>query len=130
MTPHSLFAESEAETGVKAELSEETGIVEEDLVAVSYMGDELDLETVGDIIAIIEDKVLRDYVYCHHQQHRTYLLCSLVTIHDICSFHNFSVIWYECCPTSCVLVCVCKKIFWKVSMQLHLVLLVCESLYL
>ncbi|XP_062309782.1 LOW QUALITY PROTEIN: bromodomain-containing protein 8 [Osmerus eperlanus] len=29
---------------------------EEDLVTVSYMGDELDLETVGDIIAIIEDK--------------------------------------------------------------------------
>ncbi|XP_061092532.1 bromodomain-containing protein 8 isoform X2 [Conger conger] len=36
---------------VKAELGEE------DLVAVSYMGDELDLETVGDIIAIIEEKV-------------------------------------------------------------------------
>uniref|UniRef100_A0A8B9LXY7 Bromodomain-containing protein 8 n=1 Tax=Astyanax mexicanus TaxID=7994 RepID=A0A8B9LXY7_ASTMX len=32
-------------------------LVEEDLVAVSYMGDELDLETVGDIIAIIEEKV-------------------------------------------------------------------------
>ncbi|XP_041122512.1 bromodomain-containing protein 8-like isoform X5 [Polyodon spathula] len=31
--------------------------VGEDLVAVSYMGDELDLETVGDIIAIIEEKV-------------------------------------------------------------------------
>uniref|UniRef100_A0A8B9K8X6 Bromodomain-containing protein 8 n=1 Tax=Astyanax mexicanus TaxID=7994 RepID=A0A8B9K8X6_ASTMX len=30
---------------------------EEDLVTVSYMADELDLETVGDIIAIIEDKV-------------------------------------------------------------------------
>ncbi|XP_017554190.1 bromodomain-containing protein 8 isoform X4 [Pygocentrus nattereri] len=29
---------------------------EEDLVTVSYMADELDLETVGDIIAIIEDK--------------------------------------------------------------------------
>ncbi|KAF5900744.1 bromodomain-containing protein 8 isoform X1, partial [Clarias magur] len=29
----------------------------EDLVAVSYMEDELDLETVGDIIAIIEEKV-------------------------------------------------------------------------
>lgn len=26
-------------------------------VTVSYMGDELDLKTVGDIIAIIEDKV-------------------------------------------------------------------------
>ncbi|XP_076862099.1 bromodomain-containing protein 8 isoform X4 [Brachyhypopomus gauderio] len=32
-------------------------LVEEDLVAVSYMGEELDLETVGDIIAIIEEKV-------------------------------------------------------------------------
>ncbi|KAG7223566.1 hypothetical protein INR49_028459 [Caranx melampygus] len=49
--------EAEAEAAVKAELSEETGLVEEDLVAVSYMGDELDLETVGDIIAIIEEKV-------------------------------------------------------------------------
>lgn len=33
-----------------SELSEED-------VAVSYMGDELDLKTMGDIIAIIEDKV-------------------------------------------------------------------------
>lgn len=30
---------------------------DEDLVTVSYMGEELDLETVGDIIAIIEEKV-------------------------------------------------------------------------
>uniref|UniRef100_A0A4W6FQS7 Bromodomain-containing protein 8 n=1 Tax=Lates calcarifer TaxID=8187 RepID=A0A4W6FQS7_LATCA len=52
-----VFAEGEAEAVVKAELGEETGLVEEDLVAVSYMGDELDLETVGDIIAIIEEKV-------------------------------------------------------------------------
>lgn len=52
-----VFAEGEAEAAVKAELGEETGLVEEDLVAVSYMGDELDLETVGDIIAIIEEKV-------------------------------------------------------------------------
>lgn len=52
----SVFAEGEAEAVVKAELGEETGLVE-DLVAVSYMGDELDLETVGDIIAIIEEKV-------------------------------------------------------------------------
>lgn len=29
----------------------------EDDVTVSYMGDELDLKTVGDIIAIIEEKV-------------------------------------------------------------------------
>uniref|UniRef100_A0AAX7V6R9 Bromodomain-containing protein 8 n=1 Tax=Astatotilapia calliptera TaxID=8154 RepID=A0AAX7V6R9_ASTCA len=46
----------EAEAAVKAELGEDTGLVEEDLVAVSYIGDELDLETVGDIIAIIEEK--------------------------------------------------------------------------
>lgn len=54
-----MIAEGEAEAAVKAELAEETGLVEEDLVAVSYMGDELDLETVGDIIAIIEEKVRR-----------------------------------------------------------------------
>lgn len=35
-----------------SELSEED-------VAVSYIGDELDLKTVGDIIAIIEEKVQR-----------------------------------------------------------------------
>uniref|UniRef100_UPI0037E7C8D2 bromodomain-containing protein 8 isoform X2 n=1 Tax=Semicossyphus pulcher TaxID=241346 RepID=UPI0037E7C8D2 len=52
-----VITEGEAEAAVKAELGEETGLVEEDLVAVSYMGDELDLETVGDIIAIIEEKV-------------------------------------------------------------------------
>lgn len=52
-----LLAEGETQTVVKVELGEETGLVEEDLVAVSYMGDELDLETVGDIIAIIEEKV-------------------------------------------------------------------------
>ncbi|XP_027137778.1 bromodomain-containing protein 8 [Larimichthys crocea] len=54
---HEVITEGEAEAAVKAELGEETGLVEEDLVAVSYMGDELDLETVGDIIAIIEEKV-------------------------------------------------------------------------
>ncbi|XP_070818771.1 bromodomain-containing protein 8 isoform X1 [Chaetodon trifascialis] len=54
---HEVITEGEAEAAVKAELAEETGLVEEDLVAVSYMGDELDLETVGDIIAIIEEKV-------------------------------------------------------------------------
>ena len=32
----------------------------EDDVTVSYIGDELDLKTVGDIIAIIEDKVQKD----------------------------------------------------------------------
>lgn len=56
-----MFAEGDAEAAVKAELGEETGLVEEDLVAVSYIGDELDLETVGDIIAIIEEKV---YILC------------------------------------------------------------------
>ncbi|KAM9356775.1 bromodomain-containing protein 8 [Symphorus nematophorus] len=54
---HDVITDGEAEAAVKAELGEETGLVEEDLVAVSYMGDELDLETVGDIIAIIEEKV-------------------------------------------------------------------------
>nr|XP_046262165.1 bromodomain-containing protein 8 [Scatophagus argus] len=54
---HEVITEGEAEAAVKAELGEETGLVEEDLVAVSYMEDELDLETVGDIIAIIEEKV-------------------------------------------------------------------------
>ncbi|KAM8733620.1 bromodomain-containing protein 8 isoform 1-T1 [Acanthopagrus schlegelii] len=54
---HEVITEGEEEAAVKAELSEETGLVEEDLVSVSYMGDELDLETVGDIIAIIEEKV-------------------------------------------------------------------------
>ncbi|XP_074504029.1 bromodomain-containing protein 8 isoform X2 [Sebastes fasciatus] len=52
---HEVIIEGEA--AVKAELVEETGLVEEDLVAVSHMGDELDLETVEDIIAIIEEKV-------------------------------------------------------------------------
>lgn len=32
-------------------------VMEEDHVPGSYMGDELDLETVGDIISIIEEKV-------------------------------------------------------------------------
>lgn len=57
-----MFAEGEAEAAVKAELGEEAGLVEEDLVAVSYMGDELDLETVGDIIAIIEEKVCAVFI--------------------------------------------------------------------
>lgn len=39
-----------------SELSEED-------VAVSYIGDELDLKTVGDIIAIIEDKVKKKVLY-------------------------------------------------------------------
>ncbi|XP_034037296.1 bromodomain-containing protein 8 isoform X2 [Thalassophryne amazonica] len=56
-TAHEIITEGEADAMVKAALGEETGLVEEDLVAVSYMGDELDLETVGDIIAIIEEKV-------------------------------------------------------------------------
>lgn len=54
---HEVITEGDAEAAVKAELGEDAGLVEEDLVAVSYMGDELDLETVGDIIAIIEEKV-------------------------------------------------------------------------
>ncbi|XP_056295313.1 bromodomain-containing protein 8 isoform X2 [Pseudoliparis swirei] len=54
---HEVITEVEADAAVKVELGEEAGLVEEDLVAVSYMGDELDLATVGDIIAIIEEKV-------------------------------------------------------------------------
>lgn len=54
---YTVFIESEADSAVKAELGQAAGLVEDDLVAVSYMGDELDLETVGDIIAIIEEKV-------------------------------------------------------------------------
>ncbi|KAL6117999.1 brd8 [Pungitius sinensis] len=57
LPPGHVVISAESEAAVKAELSEEAGLVEEDLVAVSYMGDELDLETVGDIIAIIEEKV-------------------------------------------------------------------------
>ncbi|XP_028316238.1 bromodomain-containing protein 8 isoform X2 [Gouania willdenowi] len=53
---HFVMTDGEAEAAVKAELAEEAGLVEDDLVAVSYMADELDLETVGDIIAIIEEK--------------------------------------------------------------------------
>ncbi len=37
--------------------NKEAVLGEEDLVTVSYMAEELDLETVGDIIAIIEEKV-------------------------------------------------------------------------
>ncbi|XP_057707153.1 bromodomain-containing protein 8 isoform X2 [Corythoichthys intestinalis] len=54
---HGVMMEEEMEAAVKEDLGEETGLVEDDLVAVSYMGDDLDLETVGDIIAIIEEKV-------------------------------------------------------------------------
>lgn len=39
-------------------------LTEED-VAVSYIGDELDLKTVGDIIAIIEEKVKRTPNWFH-----------------------------------------------------------------
>lgn len=54
-----LFAELQKDVAAGvSELSEED-------VAVSYIGDELDLKTVGDIIAIIEDKVRHQ-----HQQMR------------------------------------------------------------
>lgn len=50
----------------------EAEVVEEDtVVSVSYMGHELDLETVGDIIAIIEEKV-----YAH--KHIYNYLCIVV----------------------------------------------------
>lgn len=47
---------------------EREGELVEDLVAVSYMADELDLETVGDIIAIIEEKVIKTdpETHVHH----------------------------------------------------------------
>ncbi|KAJ8246816.1 hypothetical protein GJAV_G00255690 [Gymnothorax javanicus] len=48
---------TEAGTGPSPEEVKVAELGEEDLVAVSYMGAELDLETVGDIIAIIEEKV-------------------------------------------------------------------------
>lgn len=50
--PPSAHPACQADSAEKevAELSEED-------VTASYMGDELDLKTVGDIIAIIEDKV-------------------------------------------------------------------------
>lgn len=54
-----------ASAGDKAsELSEED-------VTVSYMGDELDLKTVGDIIAIIEDKVQKE------EKYNNYMGCGL-----------------------------------------------------
>lgn len=49
----SVFAEMQKDVAAEDKVSE---LSEED-VAVSYIGDELDLKTVGDIIAIIEDKV-------------------------------------------------------------------------
>ncbi|KAK0154246.1 Bromodomain-containing protein 8 [Merluccius polli] len=54
---HDITTDVEVEAAVKAELGEESGLVEEDLVAVSYMDGDLDMATVGDIIAIIEEKV-------------------------------------------------------------------------
>lgn len=40
-----------------ASVNEKLSEFSEEDVTVSYMGDELDLKTMGDIIAIIEDKV-------------------------------------------------------------------------
>lgn len=48
VTPQSYHAVPAQQTG--AEVSEED-------VTLSYLGDELDMKTVGDIIAIIEEKV-------------------------------------------------------------------------
>ncbi|XP_061106229.1 bromodomain-containing protein 8 isoform X2 [Conger conger] len=60
-TPASLNAGADARMGPMRSPTAGEGkaaeLGEEDLVTVSYMGDELDLETVGDIIAIIEEKV-------------------------------------------------------------------------
>jgi len=75
--------DGEVEAAVKAELGEEAGLVEEDLVAVSYMGDELDLETVGDIIAIIEEKVGPGrwwlLLWFHCPTRSVFALCSGIT---------------------------------------------------
>ncbi|KAJ8266142.1 hypothetical protein GJAV_G00126390 [Gymnothorax javanicus] len=60
-SPASLNAGADARIAAVGTASAGVGkaaeLGEEDLVTVSYMGDELDLETVGDIIAIIEEKV-------------------------------------------------------------------------
>ncbi|KAG9335508.1 hypothetical protein JZ751_004533 [Albula glossodonta] len=56
-TPASLGADSRMVSVGSPSADGKAGeLGEEDLVTVSYMGDELDLETVGDIIAIIEEK--------------------------------------------------------------------------
>uniref|UniRef100_A0A8D3DDU9 Bromodomain-containing protein 8 n=1 Tax=Scophthalmus maximus TaxID=52904 RepID=A0A8D3DDU9_SCOMX len=53
----------------------------------TYMGDELDLKTVGDIIAIIEDKVQKDKVLhmflrqCTHPLHSTVVSVVLISLH-------------------------------------------------
>lgn len=59
LVPGALSSECVPSPAVRGTAGEPKGDlgVDEDLVAVSYMGDELDLETVGDIIAIIEEKV-------------------------------------------------------------------------
>ncbi|MBN3277767.1 BRD8 protein, partial [Polyodon spathula] len=59
LVPGALSSECVPGPAVRGAAGEPKGDlgVDEDLVAVSYMGDELDLETVGDIIAIIEEKV-------------------------------------------------------------------------
>ncbi|XP_029507533.1 bromodomain-containing protein 8-like isoform X1 [Oncorhynchus nerka] len=55
-TTPTITADFEVASAVK-EAGSEVVKVEEDHVPGSYMGDELDLETVGDIISIIEEKV-------------------------------------------------------------------------
>lgn len=50
---------------VSSMVEDKVSELSEDDVTVSYMGDELDLKTVGDIIAIIEEKVLKvNKPYC------------------------------------------------------------------
>lgn len=49
------FSLAETQKNVVAE--DKVSELSEEDVAVSYIGDELDLKTVGDIIAIIEEKV-------------------------------------------------------------------------
>ncbi len=56
----------------------EAELVEEDtVVSVSYMAHELDLETVGDIIAIIEEKVYAHRHMCMVVMVRLVATCSV-----------------------------------------------------
>ena len=73
---------------LELELEEEEK--EEEVVGGSYMGDELDLKTVGDIIAIIEEKVTTIIHRCLEEHRRdtalVHWLCpgSLVSHDDTC----------------------------------------------
>ncbi|XP_067231400.1 uncharacterized protein brd8a isoform X2 [Chanodichthys erythropterus] len=68
--------------------NKEAVLGEEDLVTVSYMAEELDLETVGDIIAIIEEKVHTQHV---RQVLQRLLENQLYVKAEKCVFHMESV---------------------------------------